>query len=269
VGARLAARGAIRRCLRYFVVPVNYWRHLEYTLACEALAIGPEDAVLDVGSPKLLSLYLAEKVGATVWATDIDRYFLDEYKSLRESLGIPGDRLRLEVMDGRRLAYDDGAFTKAYAISVLEHIPDTGDSECVAEMARVLAPGGVCVLTVPFWPAGRIDYRGDFYWSSASTRDGDGRLFYQRRYSEPDLRERLIGPSGLRLVKLAFVGERVLSRSDREVGDYLHPILGPIQPALSRLLHTRPTSDWRTLKKPLCALLVLQKPEAVAAAAAG
>jgi ubiquinone/menaquinone biosynthesis C-methylase UbiE len=263
LGARLALRGAFRRSLRYLIVPVNYWRHLEYRLACEALAIVPGDLVLDVGSPKLLAAYLAEKAGATVWATDIDGYFLPEYESVRQVLGIPSDRLRLAAMDGRRLGFDDGMFSKAYAISVLEHIPDSGDSECLAEMARVLTPGGICVVTVPFWPTTRIDHRDDFYWSHASKQDAGGRLFYQRRYSEADLYERLVAPSGLSLEKLAYVGERVLAGSDREVGDFLHPLLGPIQPALSRLLHTRPTPNWRELKKPLCALLVLRKPREV------
>lgn len=260
VGVRLAMRGAFRRSLRYLVVPVNYWRHLEYGLACEALRVKSGDLVLDVGSPKLLSVYLAEKEGATVWATDIDGYFIPEYESVRRILCIPSDRLRLAVMDGRRLEFGDGVFSKAYAISVLEHIPGAGDTECLAEMARVLSPGGVCVVTVPFWPTPRVDNRADFYWSNASSQDSEGRIFYQRRYSEAELHERLIAPSGLALEKLLYVGERVLTGSNREVGDYLNPLLGPIQPMLSRLLHTKPTPNWRDLKKPLCAFLVLRKP---------
>src|SRR3712207_8939918 len=49
-------------------------------------------------------------------------------------------------------------FTKVYSISVLEHIPDDGDTRCAAEIGRVLAPGGTAVLTVPFAPTSRDEY---------------------------------------------------------------------------------------------------------------
>jgi SAM-dependent methyltransferase len=261
LGLRLLRRRRVGRGLRYLVVPVNYWRSIEYRLALQEARFAPGDRVLDVGSPKLLSLWVAEKVRAHVVATDIEPYFLAEYELLRHLRRVPPARLRLAVEDGRRLSFDDASFDKVYSLSVLEHIPDGGDGECVRELARVLAPGGRCVITVPFWPASRVDWREpDFYWSGASVDDASGRVFYQRRYSAADLQERLVGPSGLRLAKLAFVGDRVSRRGDRELCELLPPPTGPLQPALARLLTTAPTSDWRSLRKPLCALLVLEKP---------
>jgi hypothetical protein len=38
----------------------------------------------------------------------------------------------------------------------------------------------------------------------------------------------------------------------------LPSVMGPIEPLLSRLIHVRAT-DWRDLKKPLCAFMVLSK----------
>ncbi len=261
LGLRLLRRRRVGRGLRYLVVPVNYWRSIEYRLALQEARFAPGDRVLDVGSPKLLSLWVAEKVRAQVVATDIEPYFIAEYELLRQVRRVPPARLRLAVEDGRRLSFDDASFDKVYSLSVLEHIPDGGDGECVRELARVLAPGGRCVITVPFWPTSRVDWREpDFYWSGASVDDASGRVFYQRRYSAADLQERLVGPSGLRLAKLAFVGDRVSRRGDRELCELLPPPTGPLQPALARLLTTAPTSDWRSLPKPLCALLVLEKP---------
>jgi SAM-dependent methyltransferase len=261
LGVPLLRQRRLRRALRYAVVPVNFWRSVEYRLALEEGRFAPGERVLDVGSPKLLSLWVADRLGAEVVATDIEPYFMEEYELLRRARRVPAERLRLAVEDGRRLSFDDASFDRVYSLSVLEHIPDGGDSECVRELARVLAPGGRCVLTVPFWPTSRVDWREpDFYWSGASVDDATGRVFYQRRYSEADLRERLIEPSGLRLAGLRFVGDRWARRGDRELCELLPPWTGPLQPALAGLLTTAPTPDWRTLRKPLCALLVLEKP---------
>jgi SAM-dependent methyltransferase len=260
LGVRLLARRRLKRGLRYVIVPVNYWRGLEYRLALDACGFWAGHRVLDVGSPKLLSLWLADRVGAEVVATDIETYFIEEYELLRQMRGVPAERLRLCVEDGRRLSFGEASFDRVYSLSVLEHIPDDGDSVAVRELARVLAPGGVCAITVPFWPASRTDWREpDFYWAAP---EGSRRVFYQRRYSAADLYERLIDPSGLRLVRLAFVGDRVDAGRGRELCEFLPPLTGPIQPALSRLLMTSVTEDWQSLRKPLCALVVLEKPAA-------
>jgi len=263
LGLRLLARRRLVRGLRYVIVPVNYWRSLEYRLVLQECRFAPGERVLDVGSPKLLSLWLADRVGARVVATDIEPYFIEEYGLLSRVRRVSEDRLRLGVQDARRLTFDDASFHKVYSVSVLEHIPAGGDSVAVRELARVLAPGGRCVVTVPFWPESRTDWRApDFYWSGASVDDATGRVFYQRRYSEADLRERLIEPSGLRLAALRFVGDRIDAGGGRELCEFLPPVTGPLQPALARALMTRPSDDWRTLRKPLCALVVLEKPAA-------
>lgn len=261
VGARLLLRGRTRQSLPYLIRPVNYWRAVEYRIVMDEAGFGPDDRVLDVGSPKLLALYLAKFVGARVVATDIDDYFVKNYSDVRAQEGISPERLTLRVEDGRRLSFADASFSKAYAISVLEHIPDDGDSACVRELARVLEPGGRCLITVPFAPEARDEYiePASLYWASHSQRDGAGRVFYQRRYGERELHERLIAPSGLRLARLSYVGERVLTGSRRELSDMLPAITGPLQPLMSRMFHSPPVASWRALKKPLCALVVLEK----------
>lgn len=263
IGLRLLRRRRLTRGLRYLIVPVNYWRSLEYRLALVEGAFGSGQRVLDIGSPKLLSLWIADRLGASVVATDIDAYFTEEYQVLRRAKGLAPEQLRLEVVDGRKLSFDDGSFDRVYSLSVLEHIPEHGDTACVREIARVLASGGRFVLTVPFWPTSRIDWRDrDFYWSGASVNGVGGKVFFQRRYSEADLYERLIQPSGLRLARLSYVGDRVDVGAEREVCELLPPLTGPLQPVLARLFQTAPAPDWRSLRKPLCALIVLEKPHA-------
>jgi SAM-dependent methyltransferase len=259
-GVHLLAAGRLKRGLRYLVEPVCYWRTMEYQLVWNSAGFNREDRVLDIGSPKLLSLYLAERVGAEVHASDIEDYFVNEFGLLRRARNIPTATLHLDVEDGRRLSYPDNSFSKVYSISTIEHIPDNGDSACVREIGRVLRPGGMCLITTPYWPTSRDEYqRPNFYWAGSSTTAPDGRVFYQRRYSEKDLFDRLIKPSGLSLTKLEYVGERPLVPAHRELDNFLVPATGPLHPAISRVMHIGPTASLRDLKRPLCAFLVLTK----------
>jgi ubiquinone/menaquinone biosynthesis C-methylase UbiE len=56
-------------------------------------------------------------------------------------------RCQLGVGDVERLQFAQASFDAVLAMGVLEYLPDYG--RALAEMARVLRPGGVVVLTVP------------------------------------------------------------------------------------------------------------------------
>jgi SAM-dependent methyltransferase len=56
--------------------------------------------------------------------------------------------------DATRLPFPDGAFDAIIAAEILEHIPD--DAAAMAEIARVLRPGGTAAITVPAWLPERI-----------------------------------------------------------------------------------------------------------------
>src|SRR6202021_2633687 len=51
--------------------------------------------------------------------------------------------------DALRLPFPSGSFDRVIAAEVLEHIPD--DRRALAELARVLRPGGTIAVTVPRW----------------------------------------------------------------------------------------------------------------------
>lgn len=263
LGLHSILRGRVsREVIKNIVVPANYWRVLEYRLVFDLLEARSSDRILDIGSPKLLSLFLAEKLGAEVYSTDIDRYFIEDYNTFRALRGVPESRFHALEADGRRLQFPECYFTKIYSISVLEHIPEDGDSECMKEVARTLMPKGICVLTVPFSPVRREEFleSKDFYWSGQSKVNGDSqKVFFQRRYSERDLHDRLIGPSGLGLESLHFVGERIALGEGRELSMFLPPATGMIQPLMSTLFLTRPSTTWQQLRKPLAAVIVLRK----------
>ena len=52
-------------------------------------------------------------------------------------------------LDARRLPFRDGAAYTVYALNVLEHLTDV--PAAVSEVWRVLAPGGRCVVEVPYF----------------------------------------------------------------------------------------------------------------------
>jgi SAM-dependent methyltransferase len=85
------------------------------------------------------------------------------------------------------LPFADGAFDVVLALDVLEHIPD--HEAAAREIARVLAPGGYALVTVPA-------YRS--LWSRH-----DLALMHQRRYRAHEVR-RLLGGAGLRPHRLTY-----------------------------------------------------------------
>jgi hypothetical protein len=79
--------------------------------------------VLDIGSPKLLSLFLASRVGANVWATDLVDDFFPPYAAYAASmLGSEQSRYVIETQDARTLTYRDESFDRVFSVSVVEHI---------------------------------------------------------------------------------------------------------------------------------------------------
>ncbi|MGA9362897.1 MAG: class I SAM-dependent methyltransferase [Bacteroidota bacterium] len=258
----LLRRKTSREVFKNIIVPANYWRTLEFRLTFDELQPESTDCILDIGSPKLLSLFLADVIGAEVYSTDLKDYFFKDYVGFCKLLRIPEQQFHVSIADGRHLPFVENFFSKIFSISVLEHIPDNGDSACVKEIARTLAPRGICVITVPFASSAKEEYKQarDFYWADRSrVKEQTTQVFYQRRYSEAALYDRLINPSGLKLQKLIFVGETFPLPKNTELARFLPPITGVLHPLLSFLFHTHPERDWRRIRKPLCALIVLRK----------
>ena len=262
VGLRAIIHGHVnRQVVKRLILPVNYWRNLAFRFTVDELQARPGDRILDIGSPKLLSLFLAERLGADVYSTDRDPYFLPDYRNNRELASLSSGKFHILQQDGRRIAFPAESFSSAYSLSVIEHIPDSGDGECLREVSRVLKPGGRFVVTVPFHPKGIIDYRRrGFYWSSPGTPSQSKELiFYQRRYSEDELHRRLIEPSRLKLEKLLFIGSSIPEGKLDGISGYLAKLPGPIQMILTSLMIRGPVEDWNKLQYPSAAYMVYTK----------
>jgi SAM-dependent methyltransferase len=184
-------RGGLYRLL----VPLEPWRYYELARVAREPFAGD---CLDVSSPKLLpSLLQAEGRGRWV-AIDL---LADEVARWR----VLDPDLDLRVEDARALSFPDESFDAVACVSVIEHVPADGDAVAMAEMWRVLRPGGVLHLTTNVGPrpgevrTARVVYdtegasvaAGD---DGADTAAGDeGGVFFERRYSAETLQSRLLG----------------------------------------------------------------------------
>ena len=139
--------------LKRLLIPMDIARYFELPATANALEIRSKDKILDLSSAKLLSLFLCEKSNSEVIAVDMWEKEINNWKTFVKTIDQKKTNLSfltLEVADGRCLTYPDEYFDKIYSISVLEHIPDDGDTRTIIELARVLKKGGVLVITVPY-----------------------------------------------------------------------------------------------------------------------
>jgi 2-polyprenyl-3-methyl-5-hydroxy-6-metoxy-1,4-benzoquinol methylase len=87
------------------------------------------------------SAFLAEEA-ASVVGVDVDAGSVEYARGRYAS-----ERCTFEVMDVERLAFADGTFEVACSFETIEHV---GDPErALAELARVLEPGGTLVVSTP------------------------------------------------------------------------------------------------------------------------
>ena len=124
----------------------------------DRLGLRSGDLVLDLGCGFGRHAYEALRRGASVVACDLG---VDELRQVRAVAGVMYDAghvgptdagvgtVVLETANGdaRRLPFADGAFDRVIASEVMEHIDD--DDTAMAELTRVLRPGGTIAVTVP------------------------------------------------------------------------------------------------------------------------
>jgi SAM-dependent methyltransferase len=99
-------------------------------------------------------------------------------------------------MDLRALAVRGGAAAAYLSLGVVEHDP-AGPDAIVAEAARVLAPGGTLLLSVPYWNGVRRLSTPWLERDARRTRAGGGQ-FYQFAFTRAEVR-RFLEAAGFRV----------------------------------------------------------------------
>lgn len=129
------------------------------TVDYDRLGLRAGDRVLDLGCGAGRHAFESLRRGADVVAFDYDAAELKDvaamFAAIRATEELPaGARGTCVNGDGTRIPFPDGTFDRVIAAEVLEHIPD--DATAIAELTRVLRPGGTIAVTVPAWLPERI-----------------------------------------------------------------------------------------------------------------
>lgn len=126
------------------------------TVDYERLGVRRGMSVLDLGCGEGRHSFEAYRRGAHVVAVDLSATDLATTREWCAAIALAGEAPAVASAavvraDLRALPFPDASFDRVIASEVLEHIPD--DRTAIAELARVLKPGGRAAVTVPRrWP---------------------------------------------------------------------------------------------------------------------
>lgn len=162
------------------------------TVDYERLGARSGDRVLDLGCGAGRHAFESARRGCVTVASDRDA---DELRAVTDMFAAMNDAGEIDtpagqqlghaaVADATALPYPDASFDRIIAAEVLEHIVD--DERAIAELARVLRPGGTIAVTVPARAAERVCWALSADYHAPAVPDGHVRI-----YSSGDLRAKL------------------------------------------------------------------------------
>jgi len=98
----------------------------------------PQGRVLDVGCGAGQVMGRLTEAGCEAWGVDVSEPNIKRAQRFSS---------RCQLYDGKRLPFPDGHFNSAGALNVLEHVDEP--EKFIAELVRVVEPGGKIVLSSP------------------------------------------------------------------------------------------------------------------------
>jgi SAM-dependent methyltransferase len=164
----------------------------------DRLGLRPGDRLLDLGCGFGRHAFEALRRGARVVACDMAvpelRSVLDTAAAMRTA-GEIAPTLSCTAVNGdaTRLPFADGSFDRIIASEVMEHVAD--DDAALAELTRVLRPGGTIAITVPAELPERICWRLSDEYHAPKVEGGHVRI-YSRRSLMAKMRDAGLLPGG-------------------------------------------------------------------------
>jgi SAM-dependent methyltransferase len=159
------------------------------TIRFDRLGVRAGDRVLDVGAGFGRHVYECARRGADVVALD---YAAGEVVQTQNTLAAmyaaselqPGRLAACVRADAGKLPFPDATFDVVITSEVLEHIQD--DVSAIAEMVRVLRPGGRFAATVPAWLPELVNWKLSDEYHAPKAAGGHVRI-----YTRTELRAKL------------------------------------------------------------------------------
>ena len=144
----------------------------------EFAGIQAGEEILEVGCGNgslTFALLEAADIGG-VTAIDYSPVFVEEAKRRNTD-----PRIRIEQADACALPFDDRRFDRAFALLVLHFVPEA--EKAVAEMVRVVRPGGVVAAAVWDHEGGMPGMR--MMWDTVAALDERAKPIRKRYFSQP------------------------------------------------------------------------------------
>jgi predicted SAM-dependent methyltransferase len=209
LGWRVLGRGGLslaREAAWLLINPVSITRYFEFPFVFQCLPDRP-GAWLDVSSPRLLGLYVADKKLATsLEMINPDMRDIVQTEAIVKQLQLDNVRCTHGALDA--LVGKDRSFDCIWSISVIEHIAGLyDDSAAMKMMYAFLRPGGRLIVTIPVDRTFYEEYRKEDTYQLNGARAGDN-YFFQRVYDESAVWARLLDPVGQQPVVMRWFGEK-------------------------------------------------------------
>jgi SAM-dependent methyltransferase len=148
------------------------------------LGLRAGDRLLDLGCGGGRHAFEAHRRGAHTVAFDRNGGDTKDAAAMLAAMRLageaPADALGTAVNgDALALPFADGAFDRVIAAEVLEHVVDHGAA--MAELARVLRPGGTLAVTVPRWFPEKVCWALAEEYHAPHVPDGHVRIYRRRQ----------------------------------------------------------------------------------------